>query len=184
MYVTVPIKWTAVPIHRRTRFSLQSVQPWEIYICFSKTLKNTEPGKHQEPLEFLLYPHNEKLCVVNCILEYKRRTELIRENLEGTPTEVVLSYAYPHKHVKSATIARYVKLFLGLAGIDITVFTAHSTRSASTSKANNLGLCLQDIKKAGGWRSNSTFRKFYKLPIHKNFGSTLLNGCDDQIMYI
>ena len=50
----------------------------------------------------------------------------------------------------STTIARYVKLFLGQAGIDLAVFSAHSTRSASTSKGNNLGLPLDDIRKAGG----------------------------------
>ena len=63
----------------------------------------------------------------------------------------------------STTIARYVKLFLGRA-----VFSAYSTRSASTSNGNNLGLTLYDIRKAGGWKTNSTFRKHYKLPILKN----------------
>ena len=60
--------------------------------------------------------------------------------------------------------------FLGLAGIDITVFTAHSTRKASSSKGNNMGITLKDISKAAGWRNNSTFAKHYKLPIIKKFG--------------
>ena len=81
-----------------------------------------------------------------------------------------------NKPEMSATIARYVKLFLGQAGIDLTVFSAHSTRSAITSKGNNLGLTLDDIRKAGGWKTNSTFRKHYKLPINKNLGNTLLKG--------
>ena len=50
------------------------------------------------------------------------------------------------------SIARYLKLFLGQVDIDVTVFSAHSTRSASTSKGNNLGLTLDDIHKAGGWK--------------------------------
>ena len=76
--------------------------------------------------------------------------------------------------VKSATMARYVKTFLGMAGIDLTVFTAHSTRAASSSKANNLGLSLRDIAKAAGWKGTSTFQKHYKFPIKKNFGSLIL----------
>jgi len=53
-----------------------------------------------------------------------------------------------------------------MAGIDITVFTAHSTRSASTSKANNMGLAIKDICKAAGWRTDSCFRKHYNLYTH------------------
>ena len=68
-------------------------------------------------------------------------------------------------------------MFLGQAGIDLKVFSAHSTRSASTSKGNNLGLTLYDIRKAGGW---STFRKRFKLPIHKNLRNALLNGHKDN----
>ena len=53
----------------------------------------------------------------------------------------------------SITIARYVELFLWQADTDLTVFSAHSASSASTSKGNNLGLTLDDIPKAG-WLEN------------------------------
>ena len=39
-----------------------------------------------------------------------------------------------------------------MAGIDITVFTTHSICSASTSKANNIGLSIKDIQKAAVWK--------------------------------
>jgi len=62
-----------------------------------------------------------------------------------------------------------------MAGIDVTVFSTHSIRHASTSKSNNMGLALKDIAKSAGWRSDSVFAKFYKLPIQeKNFGQELL----------
>ena len=48
-----------------------------------------------------------------------------------------------------------------MTGIDITVFTRHSVRSASTSKANNIGLSIKDIQKAAGWKGSSTFREHY-----------------------
>ena len=112
-------------------------------------METTKLDKHQQPIEYYSYQENEKLCVVNCLVEYIRRAELTKENIEGQPNQLILSYAYPHKPVMSTTIARYVKLFLGQAGIDLTVFSAHSTTSASTSKGNNLGLTLDDIRKAG-----------------------------------
>ena len=63
-----------------------------------------------------------------------------------------------------------------MAGIDITVFTTHSVRSESTSKANNIGLSIKDIEKAAGGKGSSTFRKHYKLPITTNFGDELVNA--------
>ena len=143
-------------------------------------LKTSKPGRHQAPLEFESFPDNENLCIVNCIQEYISRTKLIRENLEGQPTKLILSYAYPHQPVGSATIAQYVKTFLGMAGVDLTVFTAHSTRSASSSKANNIGLSIKDIQKAAGWTNDSTFRRFYNLPIKRNFGSAIIHAYTDS----
>ena len=147
----------------------------ELVFYIRSLMKTTKPGNHQKPLEFVKYTHG-KLCIIDCFVEYRRRTDNIRENLEGNPQELILSWAYPHKPVKVATIARYIKSFLGMAGVDITVFTAHSTRHASTSKNNNMGLSIKDIAKAAGWKSGSTFAKHYKLPIRKeNFGAKLLS---------
>jgi len=81
----------------------------------SKILKTTKPGKHQQPLQFESFHKNEKICVVRCINEYLNRTSLLRENLEGQPKQMILSYSYPHAPVTTQTIARYVKQFLGMA---------------------------------------------------------------------
>ena len=52
---------------------------------------------------------------------------------------------------------------LKTAGIDMSRFTAHSTQSASTSKAIQK-LPLATILKTVGWRRLSTFATFYKKP--------------------
>ena len=117
-----------------------------------KVLKTTTINFHQEPLVFEAFPHDDTLCIIKCLEEYINRTALIRENACEGDKQLLLSFSYPHKPVKSATIARYIKMFLGMAGIDLTVFSAHSTRSAATIKANNLGLSIKDIKKAAGWK--------------------------------
>ena len=138
-------------------------------------VKQTRPGNHQEPLRFESF-QNEKLCVVHCLEEYLKRTDLIRENLQGNPKDLFLSYTYPHNPIGKATLTRYIKDFMQDAGIDITVYSNHSLRKSSTSKANNMGLCIKDIQKAAGWKSDNSFRRHYKLPILKNFGNTLLSG--------
>ena len=98
----------------------------------------------------------------------------IKEKLVIQRTQLLLLYVPPHKPVGSATIARYVKLFLNLAGIDVTVDTAYSTRSSKSSRVKNLGLSLTDIQKAAGWSQGSTFRKLYKLPLKNSYGTTFL----------
>ena len=71
------------------------------------------------------------------------------------------------------TIVRYVKRFLDICEIDITIFIAHSIRSATTSTANNMDLSIKDIQKAAGWSGDSTFRKYYNLPVLKNLSQKL-----------
>ena len=68
--------------------------------------------------------------------------------LYGQRDQVVVALIKPHKAVTSSTIARWLKSLLEAAGIDTTVFTAHSVRGASSSAAANLGITTNDILKA------------------------------------
>ena len=63
------------------------------------------------------------------------------------------------------TIARWLKEILGMAGLDIGIYKAHSTRAAATSKADSLGLRIEDIVGQGNWSNRSTFERFYRKPI-------------------
>lgn len=60
-------------------------------------------------------------------------------------SQLLVSYVNLHKAVFSSTISRWIKDLLRLAGIDITEFTSHSTRSATTSKAKVTGVSIADI---------------------------------------
>ena len=53
---------------------------------------------------------------------------------------------------------------LGLAGINTELFSAHSTRCASTSKAT-ASVSTDVILATAGWTEESTFRKFYNKPV-------------------
>ena len=78
---------------------------------------------------------------------------------------LLISFIKPYHKVSTDTIARWIKTVLHLAGIDTSIFKAHSTRSASTSAATKLGVPLQDIMSSAGWSSNSTFGKFYNKDV-------------------
>ena len=52
----------------------------------------------------------------------------------------------------------------------MSVFTAHSTRSAASSKASDKGLNLVETSKAAGRSNTKTLTMFYKETISENFG--------------
>ena len=65
------------------------------------------------------------------------------------------------------------------SGIDVKVFKPHSTRAASTSKANSCQVPLDIILQAASWKGDCTFRKFYDKPIEGNvskFGQAVLGS--------
>ena len=80
-------------------------------------------------------------------------------------TRLLLSYVKPYNAVSKDTLARWVKTVLSRAGIDITKFSAHSTRSASTSAAKIRGVPLEIIMNRAGWCRPSTFAKYYNKPV-------------------
>ncbi|GFO39548.1 reverse transcriptase/ribonuclease h/methyltransferase [Plakobranchus ocellatus] len=74
------------------------------------------------------------------------------------------------------TVSRWIRTLLDLSGIDLTLFTAHSTRAASTSAAARAGLPLASILNSAGWSSECTFARFYRKEIKTNFGQALLQA--------
>ena len=94
----------------------------------------------------------------HCIDVYEERTKPWRKNDEG---QLLLSYIEPHQCITTQSVSRWIVEVLTLAGIDTSTFTAHSTRSASTSKAKSQGISTKDILKRGHWSNRSTFQKFY-----------------------
>ena len=147
------------------------------YICYiPKVLKTNKSRKRLPPLVFEKFLPNEKVCVISCIEECLKKTKSIREKRKNRPTQLLLSYPPPHNPAHSSTIAWYVKLFLNLLGIVMTMYTAHSTKNSSFSRVENLELSLKNIQKAVGWSQSSTLRKFFKLPFKNYCSTTLLQG--------
>ncbi|XP_056409862.1 uncharacterized protein LOC130334535 [Hyla sarda] len=107
------------------------------------------------------FPHQHKLCVVRCLRSYELRTQSLRSS---SSSQLLISFCRPHRPVSSTTLARWVKLTMGMADIDISTFGAHSTRGAVSTKLFQSGATLSDILKAANWSSDSTFKTFYFKP--------------------
>jgi len=137
-------------------------------------LKQSRPGYHKSSLEMKCFDENENLCVVHTLYDYLDRTV----NIRNDSSKLLISYQKPFKPVSKDTISRWLRILLGKAGIDIRSFTAHSTRSASSSAAKNNGLPVNIIMDKVGWSSLSTFSKFYDKPIRKqsDYGSSVLKS--------
>ena len=94
-----------------------------------------------------------------------RRYIAITSDLRGTQTHLFISYVKPHKRVSSDTISRWIKYTLSRAGVDITRFKAHSTRSAAAAAAKQGGATTDEILKCVGWSNARTFAQFYDREI-------------------
>ena len=96
---------------------------------------------------------------------WKSDKKLMAED-RNTQNLLFIYYVKPHKPVTSATIARWVKTVLSLAGIG-DVFTAHSTRGASASAASRAGVALSGIMEAADWSRESTFKNSMTDPLRR-----------------
>ena len=60
----------------------------------------------------------------------------------------------------SSTIARWLKSILTSAGVDTSIFFAHSIRGAAATAASMAGITTQQVLATADWSSASTFRQF------------------------
>lgn len=144
----------------------------DVRCTFGDLLKTSGPGKHQTELVLGSFPQDKTLCVVHYLKQYVKRTKPFR----GTETRLFISWKAPHQAVSRDTIRRWTKTGLSKAGIDMNIFTPHSTRAASTSKAVQK-VPLKTILKTVGWRRPSTFAVFYHKSVQKGnrFGKAVLS---------
>ena len=130
--------------------------------CFefalTEHLKRDRPGKVFGNVRLYKYPIKER-CVYETLEFYLKATENCRNS-----TSLLVSFIKPYKAVTSSTIGHWLKTVLASAGIDTKMYSAHSTRCASTSKAVAT-VSADMIIRTAGWNEESTFRKFYDRPV-------------------
>ena len=73
-----------------------------------------------------------------------------------------------------------MKSTLAEAGTDTTKLKAHSSRSASSLAAYEVGVALPDIMEAADWSTVSTCTKFYHKPVCKSYFAKAVLGQTEQ----
>lgn len=154
--------------HRVQTFSLIKISNISrsqsgIKITISDIIKTSAPNREQ-PLLFLPYFWEDpSICPASALDDYLAATSGLRP--EGVEN-LLITHKKPHKEASSGTISRWIKQTLAECGVDVTVFSAHSTRHASTSAAASAGVPIDTIRKTAGWSTSSlTFARFYNRPV-------------------
>ena len=125
-------------------------------------LKTSKPGQHLVEVVFHAY-EDKKLCPVVYLREYIKRTKSIRKS-----NQLLIQISKPHAGISRSTLRRWTQTTMQRAGIDTSVYSAHSTRSAATSFADKRKVPLADILASAGWKSSSTFARHYNKPVKDN----------------
>ena len=136
---------------------------------FSKLLKTSKTGHHLTHITFKSFPHNKNLCVHKTLTHYLKRTLDIR----GKIHQLLLTTTLPTKPATRDTLRRWTKTIMAEAGIDTNKYLPHSTRSAATSKAKKF-MSIDKIIEHVGWRTESTFAKYYDKEISNLEFSTII----------
>ena len=124
-------------------------------------LKQSKPGHHLGQITLAGYPPDRRLCVVTVLKEYFERTKILR----GETTSLFITTQEPYNVASVDTLSRWIKDTLSAAGIDMGVFTPHSTRAASVTAASQSRIPLDTILKTAGWSNSRTFANYYHKPI-------------------
>ena len=135
-------------------------------------LKQTTKRRHLSPIEFRVYLREEKLCVVDNLKWYLKKTFKLRRH-----SKLFLATIKPNGPVSRDTISRWCRSMMKSAGIDTTQYSSHSTRSAASSYAKQKGVPLGKIIGAGGWSRESTFAQYYdkEIEVNQTIGEELLS---------
>ena len=123
--------------------------------------KTSRQGHHSPTVTVTAFPPNALRCPVTALNAYAKLTEPHRP---GQHNRLFLTLTRPYHAAAKDTLARWVKSTLTQAGIDVTTFTAHSTRAASTTAAHLKGVELADILTAAQWSRAATFHAHYFRP--------------------
>ena len=137
----------------------------------TKLLKHSRPSFLGNPLRFRAYPLDSHLCVIATLHEYvSRRNQLTA----STCTQLLISHVKPHHPVHKDTVARWLKEVLDNSGIDSSIFTAHSFRSANSAHSSKVP--IGEILKQGQWTTEKTWYNYYHKEIVSSQSTTFADG--------
>lgn len=135
-------------------------------IKISDQIKTSAINRLQPTLMLPYFDEKPAICPARTLEYY---LSMSAEKRNSDCDFLFISIKRPFKSVCSQSLSRWIKGTLKESGIDTTIFSAHSTRHASTSAARRLGVSIDLIKKTAGWTGNSeAFAKFYNREVSSN----------------
>ena len=121
--------------------------------------KTRTPGP-PKLVHYSFLSEDPEVCPATTLRIYLTKTS-DRVAIVNSPKPVFLTSRKPFRRARPETLGHWIKDCLGKAGVDTERFTAHSTRSASSSQARARGVPIAEILKVANWTSDSTFERFY-----------------------
>jgi integrase len=128
-------------------------------IRWGDVMKGTTSKFHQEEVHIKAYK-DKRLCPVWYTRKYLERTNDVRKKYN-----MFLITQKPFRPAAKGTIAKWIRMALQEAGINMSIFTPHSTRAAATSAMEKAKIPISTIMATAGWGSSRTFAKYYKKTI-------------------
>ena len=122
-------------------------------------LKTTSIKFHVGEIKFPVY-ENANVCPVKLF----KQDIYVTKSLRSSITCLFSTTSKPYKPVSKDTLARWIKSVLHDTVIDMTIFSPHSTRLASTSKAA-IKVPIETVLKTEGWCSTQTSANYYNKQI-------------------
>ena len=87
----------------------------------------------------------------------------------NAPAGLFIAISAPHQPVLPCTLAKWLLAVMQNSGIDVTVYKAHSTRSAGAAHMKTHGMSLKQVLDRGFWSkregTSKVFKKFYQKPL-------------------
>ena len=165
--LTGSLELHALGLHHRT------YRPGGVLFQLPAFGKKRVVGAPPKLVMFGAFPDDEWLCVINCLRQYEAVTAQHRKKQPSEPQPLFLLCIQPHAPVTSQCLSHWLKRD---AGVDTTVFKAHSVRGASSTAASEKWVLMEGILHTANWSTDSTFRGFITsllmiIVMHKQFSS-------------
>lgn len=135
----------------------------QLIIRIPDRIKTSAPGRSQSFFCFSRFTNHENLCIVRLTEHYLEKTKNLRP---AACDSFFISFNKPYKAITVQTISRWIRQGVEECGINMMVFSAHSTQHVATSQTAKKEVSFDLIKRAARWTDEfRVFENFYHRPI-------------------
>ena len=166
MLVALTSSDRAQTLHALRTDQVESTSDGLVFVVTSR-LKHSRPGAPASTVTCVEWDAPE-LNVAEYVLYYMQKTLRFRRKAWNNGAQDVKQLFLSHrtgKPVLRASISRWIREVLELAGVDVSSFAPHSTRGASISEACRRGATSAQILAQGNWSNLGTYQRFYQREV-------------------